>query len=41
MAEPSGLIEIDDINIKKISLYDLREKLSIIPVRIFFLFYKI
>lgn len=31
MAEPKGLIEIDGIDIKKISLYDLRGKLSIIP----------
>ena len=32
MAEPKGLILIDDVNIKKISLHNLRSRLSIIPV---------
>lgn len=32
MAEPDGLLLIDDINIKELSLHDLRSKLSIIPV---------
>nr|APD26522.1 ATP-binding cassette transporter subfamily C member 4 X4 protein [Brachionus koreanus] len=31
MAEPDGLLYIDDINIKELSLHDLRSKLSIIP----------
>ncbi len=33
MAEPSGSIFIDNINIKDLSLHDLRKKLSIIPVK--------
>lgn len=33
MAEPEGIILIDQINIKEISLHDLRSKLSIIPVK--------
>ena len=31
-AEPSGVITIDGINTKDISLHDLRKKISIIPV---------
>nr|QNH67887.1 ATP-binding cassette transporter subfamily C member 4 X4 [Brachionus rotundiformis] len=31
MAEPDGYLYIDDINIKELSLHDLRSKLSIIP----------
>ncbi len=34
MAEPSGTIMIDDIDIKNISLHELRSKIAIIPVRI-------
>lgn len=36
MAEPVGSIIIDGINIKDISLHDLRKKLSIIPVSLIF-----
>lgn len=32
LAEPNGQIKIDGINIKDLSLKDLRKKLSIIPV---------
>ena len=32
LAEPQGNIYIDELNIKDISLHDLRNKLSIIPV---------
>lgn len=32
MAEPEGSLFIDDLNIKELSLHDLRSKLSIIPV---------
>ena len=32
MAEPSGIILIDNINIKDIDLNELRSKISIIPV---------
>ncbi len=32
MAEPQGTVKIDGINIKDISLADLRNKISIIPV---------
>ena len=39
MAEPNGNIYIDNINIKEISLHDLRKKLSIIPVIIFLYFF--
>ncbi|KAJ8310498.1 hypothetical protein KUTeg_012363 [Tegillarca granosa] len=31
MVEPEGVIHIDDINIKKLGLHDLRNKISIIP----------
>ena len=31
LAEPSGVIMIDDINILEIGLHDLRQKISIIP----------
>jgi ATP-binding cassette subfamily C (CFTR/MRP) protein 4 len=33
MAEPNGSILIDGVNIKDLSLHDLRFKISIIPVR--------
>ena len=32
LAEPNGLIFIDKLDVEKISLHDLRNKLSIIPV---------
>lgn len=32
MAEPSGTILIDDINIKDVSLKDLRSRIAVIPV---------
>ena len=32
MAEPSGKILIDNINIKNVSLHELRSVISIIPV---------
>ncbi len=32
MNDPSGLVTIDGVNIKDISLHDLRSKISIIPV---------
>lgn len=32
MAEPDGSLYIDNVNIKELSLHDLRSKLSIIPV---------
>jgi ABC-type multidrug transport system fused ATPase/permease subunit len=32
MAEPDGLITIDGLNIKDLSLSDLRSKIAIIPV---------
>jgi ABC-type multidrug transport system fused ATPase/permease subunit len=35
MAEPTGLIRIDGVNIKEITLHDLRSNLAIIPVRLF------
>ena len=31
MAEPTGLIEIDGVNISELGLRDVRSKLSIIP----------
>jgi len=37
MAEPSGNILIDNVNIKNVSLYKLRSVISIIPVRIILL----
>ena len=37
MAEPSGNILIDNVNIKNVSLYDLRSVISIIPVSIIIL----
>ena len=41
MAEPNGKILIDDVNIKDISLHDLRSKIAIIPVSLVFSFFKI
>jgi ABC-type multidrug transport system fused ATPase/permease subunit len=38
MAEPSGNILIDDVNIKDVSLHGLRSKISIIPVRQIYIF---
>ncbi len=35
MAEPTGHLTIDGIDIKDISLYDLRSKIAIIPVSVF------
>ncbi len=35
MAEPDGNVFIDGLNIKDISLYDLRSRISIIPVSLF------
>jgi ATP-binding cassette subfamily C (CFTR/MRP) protein 4 len=32
MAEPNGAILVDGLNIKELSLHDLRSKISIIPV---------
>ena len=32
MAEPNGQVLIDDLDIKEISLHDLRSKIAIIPV---------
>jgi ABC-type multidrug transport system fused ATPase/permease subunit len=34
MAEPEGKILIDDLNIKDISLHDLRSRIAIIPVNL-------
>ena len=34
MAEPSGKILIDNVDIKQVSLHDLRSSISIIPVRL-------
>jgi ATP-binding cassette subfamily C (CFTR/MRP) protein 4 len=35
MAEPSGTIKIDSVNIKDVSLHDLRSQIAIIPVSCF------
>jgi len=40
MTEPNGLILIDGVNTKNLSLHDLRKNISIIPVRIFFVYYE-
>ena len=32
MAEPDGTVLIDNVNTKEISLYNLRNKIAIIPV---------
>lgn len=38
MYEPEGEILIDGVNIKDLKLHDLRDKLTIIPVRVYFWF---